>query len=46
VLAMGSPNQPLLDIPVASGRVGLVLGGGLNSLFGSGYAGLVPYQPD
>jgi repressor of nif and glnA expression len=32
VLAMGSPNQPLLDIPVASGRVGLVLGGGLNPI--------------
>ncbi len=32
VLAIGSPNQPLLDIPVASGRVGLILGGGLNPI--------------
>jgi repressor of nif and glnA expression len=32
VLATGSPNQPLLDVPVASGRVGLVLCGGLNPI--------------
>lgn len=30
VLAIGSPNQPLLDIPVGQGRVGLVVLGGLN----------------
>ena len=30
VLAVGNPNQPLLDIPVAQGRVGLVVCGGLN----------------
>ena len=30
VLAIGSPNQPLLDIPVAHGRAGLVVCGGLN----------------
>lgn len=29
-LAVGSPNQPLLDIPVSRGRVGLVVAGGLN----------------
>lgn len=32
VLAIGSPNQPLLDIPVAQGRVGLVVCGGLNPI--------------
>lgn len=32
VLAIGSPNQPLLDIPVAQGRVGLIVCGGLNSI--------------
>jgi len=30
LLAVGSPNQPLLDIPVSRGRVGLVVPGGLN----------------
>ncbi len=30
LLAIGSPNQPLLDIPVSHGRVGLVVPGGLN----------------
>jgi len=30
VLAVGRPNQPLLDIPVAMGRTGLVVCGGLN----------------
>lgn len=30
VLAIGSPNQPLLDIPVPQGRAGLVVIGGLN----------------
>ncbi len=30
VVAIGRPGQPLLDIPVAEGRVGLVVIGGLN----------------
>ncbi len=30
VVAIGGANQPLLDIPVASGRAGIVLSGGLN----------------
>lgn len=30
VLAVGSPDQPLLDIPVTIGRAGLVVCGGLN----------------
>jgi hypothetical protein len=32
VLAMGSPNQPLLDVPVSQGRIGLVVCGGLNPI--------------
>lgn len=32
ILAIGSPNQPLLDVPVAQGRVGLVVCGGLNPI--------------
>ncbi len=30
VLAVGSPDQPLLDIPVTVGRVGMIVCGGLN----------------
>jgi len=30
VLLMGKPNQPLLDIPVSQGRVGMIIAGGLN----------------
>lgn len=30
VVAVGSPNQPLLDIPVGAERVGVILSGGLN----------------
>lgn len=32
VLAVGPPNQPLLDIPVPMGRAGLVVCGGLNPI--------------
>ena len=32
VLLIGTPNQPVLDIPVAHGRVGLVVFGGLNPI--------------
>ena len=32
VLAVGRPNMPLLEIPVAQGRVGLILCGGLNPM--------------
>ncbi len=32
ILAVGTPNQPLLDVPVAEGRAGLVIAGGLNPL--------------
>ncbi len=30
VMAIGSPSQPLLDIPVAQGRAGIIVEGGLN----------------
>lgn len=30
VLAVGKPNQPLLDIPVVEGRAGIIVAGGLN----------------
>lgn len=32
VLAVGAPDQPLLDIPVTAGRAGLVVCGGLNPI--------------
>lgn len=32
VLAVGSPDQPLLDIPVTVGRVGMIICGGLNPI--------------
>jgi repressor of nif and glnA expression len=30
ILALGKPNRPLLDIPVAEGRAGMIVIGGLN----------------
>ena len=32
VLMIGKPSQPLLDIPVGQGRVGLIIAGGLNPI--------------
>jgi hypothetical protein len=32
ILAIGHPNQPLFDIPVAEGRTGVVVVGGLNPI--------------
>ena len=32
VLLVGKPNQPLLDVPVSPGRVGMVVAGGLNAI--------------
>lgn len=32
ILAVGKPNQPLLDIPVSEGRSGMVVLGGLNPI--------------
>lgn len=40
VLALGNPGQPLLDIPVPQGRVGLVVCGGLNPIAGIVEAGI------
>ena len=30
ILALGGPNQPLLDVPVQQGRAGLIVCAGLN----------------
>ena len=32
ILAIGNPNQPLLDIPVAEGCTGMVIVAGLNPI--------------
>ena len=40
ILAVGVPNQPLLDIPVAEGRSGLVVAGGLNPIAAVREAGI------
>ena len=32
ILMIGKPGQPLLDIPVSEGRVGMIVAGGLNPL--------------
>ncbi len=32
VIALGSPDQPLLDIPVTIGRAGMIVRGGLNPI--------------
>jgi repressor of nif and glnA expression len=32
IIAVGKPNQPLLDIPVGEGRAGIIVAGGLNPL--------------
>ncbi len=40
VIMLGSPNQPLLDIPVSAGRVGLIVAGGLNPIAAIEEAGL------
>ena len=32
VLMIGKPNQPLLDVPVSTGHVGLIVAGGLNPI--------------
>jgi repressor of nif and glnA expression len=32
ILAIGHPNQPLLDIPVAEWRTGIIVIGGLNPI--------------
>jgi len=40
ILAFGHPNQPLLDVPVPHGRVGLALAGGLNPIAAVAEAGI------
>jgi len=40
VIEVGKPNRPLLEIPVAEGRAGLVVVGGLNPLAAAEEAGI------
>lgn len=40
VLSIGEPNEPLCEIPVAVGRVGVVLLGGLNPVAAAAEAGI------
>jgi repressor of nif and glnA expression len=40
ILAIGKPNRPLLDIPVAEGRTGMVVIGGLNPIAALHEAGI------
>jgi len=40
ILAIGTPNQPLFEIPVGEGRAGLVVRGGLNPIAALCEAGL------
>lgn len=40
ILLVGRPGQPLLDIPVAEGRAGMVVAGGLNPLAAIGETGI------
>jgi repressor of nif and glnA expression len=40
LLAVGKPNQPLLDIPVVEGRVGIIVAGGLNPVAAVEEAGI------
>jgi repressor of nif and glnA expression len=40
ILALGAANRPLLDVPVAEGRAGLVIVGGLNPLAAAHEAGI------
>lgn len=40
ILAIGKPNRPLLDIPVAEGRTGMIVIGGLNPIAALHEAGI------
>lgn len=40
ILMIGKPGQPLLDVPVAEGRAGIVVAGGLNPLAAVQEAGI------
>jgi repressor of nif and glnA expression len=40
LLALGRPNRPLLDVPVAEGRTGIVIVGGMNPVAAVHEAGL------
>jgi hypothetical protein len=40
IMAIGTPNQPLFDIPVGEGRAGILVNGGLNPIAALREAGL------
>jgi HTH-type transcriptional regulator, global nitrogen regulator NrpRI len=40
ILAIGKPNRPLLDVPVAEGRTGMIVIGGLNPIAALSEAGI------
>lgn len=40
ILAIGKPNRPLLDVPVAEGRTGIIVVGGLNPMAAVHEAGI------
>ena len=40
ILAIGKPNRPLLEVPVAQGRAGMIVVGGLNPLAAAEEAGI------
>jgi len=42
IVALGQPNQPLLDIPVAEGRCGMIVLGGMNPIAALHEAGVRP----
>ena len=44
IMLFGRPGQPLLEIPVAPGRVGVVVVGGLNPLARGGKRAGIPTQ--
>jgi hypothetical protein len=41
ILLIGRPGQPLLDIPVAEGRAGMIVAGGLNPMAAVEESGIV-----
>jgi len=43
ILVSGQPNQPLLDIPVAEGRTGMIVIGGMNP-FAAMYEAGIPFE--
>jgi repressor of nif and glnA expression len=44
ILLVGRPGQPLLDIPVAEGRAGMIVAGGLNPIAAVEESGIVTHN--